>query len=271
MERKESCRLPSGATVDFRPLKLKELDAVGVATQKGVGLREMSRITIDLISSCTVAVVDPGPYSFLQIGEKPEWKKMLSGDRVGAMLHLRKISYREGDKFTIYDAQCPECGKKTDFEIDIDADIFRRDLDEDGAELLREGKAIETEIAGRVVHHSFGTGETDELMQRLMEQYPENPLACGLRAKIVSVSDLDNRDIMKWMLGDGDHDGLTAGDVSDLRDAMEEAECGFDTTIAVECDGALCGAEYEVELPFQWMFARPSRRRRRNRRRDGSD
>ena len=90
--RQEVFKLTSGMKVELRQLKFNEENILAKARKSRRS--DMNKVLSQILSNCTVGVVDKGPYHF--DGAVP-WDKVLSGDKIDAMLCLRKISYSEGE------------------------------------------------------------------------------------------------------------------------------------------------------------------------------
>jgi len=259
--------LPSRAQVDIRPIRIAEENKLASAAK---GAHALDRALEEVLSACVPAVVDPGPYGFLEVGSRPDWRRMLSGDRFVAMIELRKISYRDGHLLYAMDLACPggRC-PRFDYMIDLDRELVRRDLDDEAYRRVAAGEPFEATIAARRVTFQLGTGQTEETAKALRKQHPARPMACLLRARLLDVEGVERRDILDWIDGNNlakAYPGLSSQDGEDLRDALDRAECGIDTEVDIRCEH--CGSEYAIDLPFDSGFLLPGteiRRRRRDR------
>lgn len=253
--RQEIFTLPSGAKVKFRQLLLHDESVMADAMNDERA--NVEKTIAEIVANCAIGVEDPGPYSFLEVGDKPDWLQMANGDYFAASLKLRRLSYRDKGKVDV-DLKCKAnltCKNSFTLEVDLEEDLIYQDLPAASIEKLKAGKPFEVEIAGRKVQYTISTGKTKKIAEKYMEQYPGRVMAAGIRARITSVEGVESRDIMQWLDGQGDNDeymGLTSDDAEDLREAFEVVDCGVDTTLEVKCPK--CGGYFEFVLPFTGIF-----------------
>lgn len=252
----ETFDLPSGAKIEFRALTLKEENILASSR----GRRQHSALD-RVLSACVVQVHDAGPYK--DLGQKPDWDKMLQGDRFVAMIRLRVISYREGEDYQ-FKTTCPDCKKRTEQSINLLSELPVRPLSEEAMEAMVNGAPFTAEIAEAKVTYSLSFGEHAKRAEKLREQNPKRTMAAALRSRILEVEGVDKRDILDWLDGEhGDFPGLTSDDAEDLRDAFDRVDCGIDTEIEVECPS--CWAVWSLSLPFDDGFFLPQRGRKKRR------
>jgi hypothetical protein len=271
--KRETYTLPSGAKVELRQIKLAEENALAEGMGSSTGEAQQQQVLSDVLTACTERVIDPGPYQFLTQGAKPDWKRMLSGDRIATMILLRVLSYRDREQYTIGDIKCPACGKRRDYVINLFEDLFWRGLDDEAREHLAQGSPFELLIGEARVLYTMGTGETQALANALADQYPDRAVSAGMRSRILDVylhegdeEPIPRSRIMDWLDGTGDtYEGLTSDEADEIRDAFEEAECGVDTDVDLKCPAVSCRHEFVVQLPFDGMFAPRTGARRHKR------
>lgn len=250
-------RLPSGLVVKMTPLRMADENRLAQAAKSN---ESFDAVIETVLGARLGTVVDPGPYPRLLAGGELVWDDLLSGDTFAAMIELRKISYDEGSTFTVLDLQCPsgQC-PKFDYDIDLDSDLVRRDLDEVGAEHVRTGAPLSCVIDGRKVEFALATGSSVKRVRKMDAQYPKRMMATRMRSRIVSVEGVEPLDIMNWLDGNNGaskvYPGLRAADSERLRDAMDEHECGIDTEVELTCEH--CGRKYMISLPFDAGFLAP--------------
>ncbi len=254
--RHETCTLTSGCEIELRPICLAEENMVAAASKSRRG--GITKALIDVMSACAVSVVDPGPYGYLKIGDKPNWNNMARGDWFGAMLDLRCLSYKDGHIFEA-ELRCPNgtCGHKFDWEIDLRNDLIRQDMPEESREKLQRGEAFEVIIDGRKVKYTIAYVKTEEAVERLSMQYPGRDMAAALRARIIEVEGLQPHEIMDWLDGNNGaegckYSGLTSDDAETLRDAFDYIDGGVDTALEAECPK--CRTLFDFTLPFSGIF-----------------
>jgi len=275
----KNVRLPSGAVIEMRKLGLREENYLASAARSKKGSQD--QVLIEVVSLCTNSVIEPGPYPHIEAGKKPDWNEMLAGDWFAAMIELRKFSYREGSSYEIR-AQCPSraCNNRFAWKVDLDKDLFVKELPEESAEALKEGKPLEARIADRIVRFHLGFVKDAQRQEKLERRFPNREMACMFRSRIAEVEGIDQQDIMSWLDGESrgkepsQYEGLCSDDAEDLRAAFEEADCGVDTEVELECPRSMCREFFTLDLPFDRIFtparADKQRRERRERRAAGS-
>jgi len=262
-------KLESGVVLAMRQLTLADENFMAEAKKQRRG-NALTRAMQEVLERCTAEVVDPGPYQFLDAHGKADWHRMCAGDRIKAMLELRKLSYTDGEVYTVENVTCP-CSYVWDHDFNIDEDLTYQPLSEESAELLREGKPFEVKIDNRLVQFRLQSGETEELFDKLKRQKPGRKMAAGLRSRIVGVEGLEARDIMDWLDGNNGqsekYPGLSSDDAEQLRDAFDAADCGVDTEVEAECPD--CGRFVRFDLPFDGILLPGKKIRERKRARRG--
>lgn len=243
--RREIFTLPSGAQLEFRGTTVAEEDAM-TAQKK----REFQHVN-DLLSACCLGVVDPGPYPNLQAGDKPDWDKMLGGDRGAAFIYLRTISFRDGKDYD-FDWSCPACKKRREYRVDLLSEFPVQPLSEESAEAFREGRGFEIVVDGKKVTYRHAIGSDAERFELLSEQHEDQASSVSLYCRIKSVEGLKQGEILPWL------QGLSSDDAEDLRDAVDEMDCGFDLDTEMNCR---CGFNTMIQLPFVIAFFLPGRKR----------
>lgn len=252
--------LPSGCKAEIRPIRIAEENLLAAAQSRRNA--NAARVLEQVLDACVVGIAEPGPYPFLQPGDRADWRRMLSGDKFVAMLELRKVSYRDGHLLPALGIECPNSAcPPFDVSIDLDADVIRRDLTAENAAKLVAGEPFVCTIDDKKVTFVLGTGATEEMARKLVAQHPERRMAAGLRSRILDVDGVERRDILDWIDGANGASkrfpGLSSQDGEDLRDALDLVECGIDTSVDVACPQ--CGRSFTVELPFDSGFLMPSR------------
>ena len=272
--KRATVQLPSGATIELRQLTLKEENFLAASARSRKGSQE--KALVDVVARCTEGFADPGPYPWAKVGEKPKWDDMLAGDFFGAMLELRKLSYREGKDYEV-ELKCPNraCNNRFGWTVNLDTDLLVKKLPDESADALKNGRHMTTEIAGHVVHFHLGVVKDNAFQEKLDKRFPGREMACMLRSRIEKVEGVDSKDLMNWLDGEGQgqHPGLTSDDAEDLRNAFFEADCGVDTEIEVECTRTACRNVFRLDLPFDSILS-PSRalaQKRKNREESEND
>jgi len=249
--RTEIFQLPSGAKVELRAMTVADEDLV----TSGKSNRQ-SKMIGALLDACCLRVVDPGPYGSLAEGDKPDWNKVLGGDRFAAFIYLRTISFRDG---TLYDfeTQCPACGKRGEYRVNLLEELPVQELSEESAAVFERGGTFNIEIGGKTVSYRHALGSDEDRFEKLQEQYPDRVSSCALRTRIKKIEGLSESEFLNWL------SELTSDEAEDLRDAMDENDCGMDTEIEITCR---CGFTSVLDVPFDASLFLPGRGRRKRKR-----
>lgn len=260
--------LPSGCQIALRQIMLREENmlAEAIKAKRGSTMQSLYKV----LNECTVEIVEPGPYEFLSSGGRPDWNNMLAGDMMATMIHLRVLSYKEREIYTVFNVPCQQCGRKDSYEINLYEDMIWRDLSEEGRKKLINKEPFEVSINDTLIKFHMVTGNTQNKVDKLTRQFPGRPVSAGLRARIESVENVDVAHIMDWLDGGNNekYTGLSSDDAEALRDAFDLVECGIDTEVELCCPD---GHEFLIDLPFGVGFLAPSKeiQRRKFERRRG--
>lgn len=264
--------LLSGAVIAQRPLMLADQNRLTVAAR-----RRSPKIIDDairaLLKNTTTTVLDAGPYAVTADGHLP-WDRVLSGDRMDAMINLRAASYPEGEK-ALCEVRCSSCGEVFGWEVEVETDLIRRPYTPEAIERVRTGDPFEATVGAYTVTFVLNNGQTEQKYRRIADDHPDRDLSVTLRARILDVTGPEGKvprtEIMDWLDGGngrGRWPGLTAAQAEDLRAAMDAVDGGYDTEI--EAYHPACGGRTVFDLPFEVILA-PSKkiRERRLQRRRG--
>lgn len=253
--RQETFTLPSKVRIEMRQAMLAEENHIaGIA--KGNG-GSVDQGLMDVLDKCTVGIVDQGPYEFLTVGGKANWKQMIRGDMFSALVQLRSITYRDGHELE-FDQRCANkgCNKKFAVSVNLFEDLLWQDMPESSLEKLKNGELFAVEIDGRTVHYTLAFGKTEETYNLLSEQNPNREMSCGLRSRIVKIDGLEPYQFLDWLDGRNgestEFSGLSSQDGEDLREAFDVVEGGIDLGVEVRCPK--CGGVYDINVPFSVFF-----------------
>jgi hypothetical protein len=209
------------------------------------------------LRACWLETLDPGPYRFAD--GKVDWGKVLLGDRLYALLHVRMAAYGAEYGFSV-GCRAPGCGKRIDWELNLE-DLPVWALSADGRRHLSAGNRFETTLPGgaRKVWFRLLTGDDETKLTRLPQGGVGPQSSARLVLHVLEVEGVEAREKHTFL------STLSYGQRDELLAAFEEQNCGVDTTIDVACSH--CGAEQEVDLPFDKGFFAPAQERMRRRRR----
>jgi len=248
--------LSTKTQIEFRQIMLAEENLIATTRQSRKG--NMEDALDEVMTRCAIRIVDPGPYTFLEVGDKPDWKRMAKGDRFGSMIDLRCLSYKDGH---LYEAElrCPSstCGKKFGWEVNLETELIRQDMPDESLEKIKNGQPFVVEIAGKKISYTIAYGKTEETFDALSAQYPDRDMSSAFRSRIVDIEGVAPRDYMDWLDGNnGDekckYQGLSSEEAEDLRDAFDVIDGGIDTSMEAECPH--CRGWFDFSLPFSGIF-----------------
>jgi hypothetical protein len=234
---------PSGLQGIIRGLKGKEMRLLGDRRKARSG-----ELFDELLGACWVETTSPGPYRFTS--DKPSWLDVLSGDRFHTLFQLRMATYP--DEPYSFRVQCsnPTCGGSFEWEVPLDELPVKR-LSEESAQRFQKGEPFEARIDERVVRFVLSTGRLERQGARFIKGANADMLRV-LATRIVDVEGVEKAKLMAWL------EDLELSEHRDLLAQFDEADCGVETNIDVECTE--CGNVQQIDLPFGPAFFLPKRR-----------
>ncbi len=212
-----------------------------------------------LLSACWEETLDPGPYDF---DSKPDWNKVLVGDRLSALVGIRIATHGSEYAFSVT-CQERDCRKRIDWELDLN-ELPIRKLTEENLAMFQDGNRFATLLpeADRRVHFRMLLGEDEAKLGKLKRGTEDLDLFDLLSLRVVEIDGVDPKDKKRFI------DDLSMGDADFLLDEFDRVDCGIDTGIDIECPS--CFAVQEIELPFASTFFMPGKGRARRRGRGSS-
>lgn len=239
---------PSGLRGDVRGLKVKELDLL--ADRR---LAQRGQLLDRILASCWLHTTDPGPYALGDDG-RLDWDQVLQGDRFYALLQIRAASFGADYTFAVT-CQNDACGHRFEWEVSLD-DLPVQTLSDESRERFRAGNRFEAALpgAGKRVWFRLPVGADEK---RLAQKRQATGLWSSLLAlRVLEVEDVQPAHKRRFL------EDLDVADAEHLRAAFEEADCGVDTALEVECPA--CFFVQRVDLPFDrgFFLAPPSKTRK---------
>ena len=230
---------PSGLSGRIRGLKVREerILADRKLAKAGAQLDE-------LLSSCWLETLDPGPY------EDPlDWSKVLQGDRFFVLLMVRALSYGPEYAFAVT-CESRGCRGRIQWELDL-TQLPVRTLSEESRARFLAGNVFETTLPGALARATFhlATGADERRMAQSRKAAGDRPLTTLLAARLDGIDGVEPREKAKFI------EDLAMSDVRHLLAEFDRVDCGVETTIEVECPD--CGTRHELELPFEQGFFLP--------------
>jgi hypothetical protein len=188
---------------------------------------------------------------------------LISQDRFFIVLMLRVNSYGSVYQFK---TKCDRCGLSFIHTIDILKDLKIKNLD---PETFCEPYPCHLPAIGSDITLRYLRGTDESAVTKYVRQYylkngkqqqeisKEDPgYIYRLAKQIVTVDGVDVTapsnfsKILTWLKS------LIGTDISAIRKANEEHDCGFDTTMEIKCLDASCGHVTDRTLPFTAEFFR---------------
>lgn len=167
----------------------------------------------------------------------------LIGDRTFALLQIKRRSH--GDDYT-FRCDCPHCTKMTDWTEDLGS-LPVRYIQEPGK---TSGFKVQLPAAEREIIFRLLTGVDERKLNNLRSTNDEEMQSALMLFRTEQIEG-EKMKTMKWF------NQLEAIDHVAFQEAVDEQDCGVDTTIAVECSH--CFRTFETELPVGIDFFLPKK------------
>lgn len=233
---------------DVRKIRGSEIAAIA---EQGDGPGASDGGFTSLLTACWQATTNKGPYPFVAVGDtKPDWKRVLKGDLLRAVIYLRQISLSDGDVFE-FDVQCEECLKKIEWQVKL-SDLVIRKLPADSFKKIAEQKPFTIDILkdGQKFPaiFSLSTLAQEENINRFMKQSKRQVATTidVLAGQITSIHGVKPDIKARYnFLAE-----LSMGELYDLRTELDAFDCGFETEIEVKCQNRACQWEPKVNIPL---------------------
>jgi hypothetical protein len=203
----------------------------------------------ELLAACWEETADAGPYTFE--ADRPDWSKVLLGDRFYALIRVRCATYGPDYGFSVICSD-PRCRARIDWEVDL-RELPVRILPEESRKLFLEGNRFPTLLpeANRHVTFRLLVGEDERRLPNLRRQAADRILSASLGYRITSIEGVEPKDKKKFL------EDLSLRDAAYLAAEFERVDCGIETSFEIECP--TCFAVQRVELPFEADFLMPRR------------
>ncbi|MGO8992179.1 MAG: hypothetical protein ACLQVI_02545 [Polyangiaceae bacterium] len=201
----------------------------------------------ELLSACWEDTLEPGPYTFE--GPRPEWGKVLLGDRFYALLRIRCATYGPEYAFAVTCSDA-RCRARIDWEIDL-RELPIRTLPESSRAAFLGGNRFPTRLPDADRHITFRllVGDDEKRLPNLRRQAADRLLSASLAYRITEIEGVEPKDKRRFV------EDLSMRDAAYLASEFERVDCGIETSFEVECPS--CLAVQRVELPFDADFLMP--------------
>lgn len=246
--------LPSGLTIELRKMRGQEL--IDLAnTSRGNKSQTLSQ----MVAPCWVRTVESGPYASAESDKPLDWKRVLRGDVIAALLAIRVASVPKGEAYA-FQVKCEGCGEQYTWNIDDLGKLPVQKLSAESQNTVLAGALFEMRTStGRDLTFKLATEEDDEPVREIMK-------ALGLK-KVTLVETLAAQiQTIDGVTGNGSPivrhrllAGLEYDELLEMRDHMDSVDCGINSQIETTCDS--CDWKQEVDLPLDKTFFRPARKK----------
>lgn len=223
---------PSGLSCRIRGLK--------VGDQRVLADKRLSKsgeVVDALLRACVLEVTEPGPYRFP--ASAPRWDEVLVGDRVYLFTRLGVATHGPHYDFK---ATCPECSRRFPYRINVEEDLRVQALPEASRAIIAGDGIFETDLDGERIRFRLMTGADERKLAQLMRGAGNEQLATTLSFRILDAGGREGREKKTWL------EDLGFADLGRLLAAFDEADCGVDTDLTIECPE--CSSEIEIAVPF---------------------
>jgi hypothetical protein len=226
---------PSGLAGEIRSLKVREENilADAKAMRNGEG---MSRVLAAIWQSTT----DPGPYKLKD--DVPDWEKVLIGDHLYAAIQMRIATYGPSYSFK---PQCQNQSCRSVFEWELRLDELPvQKLPEASIKAFQDGNRFRTKIAstGQDVTFHLLLANAQKRFLQVRQQLPDRMATAVLRLQVDEIEGVETGKLNDFL------SDMDARDASLLRQDFDDAGCGIETGIKIECP--TCLGMFDLELPL---------------------
>lgn len=171
---------------------------------------------------------------------------MLVGDRVFAMIQLRRLTY--GDEY-VFKTSCPRCDARFEWEENL-GDLKVRYLEDPAYAEPEHTFSFVFPKTGRAIKWRLLRGKDE---QKLAVARRENPDGLVTFSMLLRTAEIEGEKTVNRKF----FDELPGSDAAAFRGEIEAKECGVETTIVVECPD--CGHSFDLDLPIGPDFFLPKK------------
>ena len=228
---------PSGLKGSIRGMKVKELGDMSDAK-----LIRSGKIVDKIVSNCWEKTLSAGPYPHK---DPLPWADLLQGDRAWAFLCIRSATF--GNDFA-FEHTCGNemCKYKYEASVKLDS-LTLKELPKTSYSHVTNATPLETIVAGKKVKFRLLKCSDDQRLTTLTQQmqlsFPVAQLICRI-VEVEGILESDVDDLVKWV------EDLPLADGLDLRQTMEDADCGVEMEIVLTCPNKSCGNTEKLDLPL---------------------
>ncbi len=229
---------PSGLRGVIRGMKVKEL-----GDMSDVKLLRSGKIVDKLVSTCWTKTISSGPYTSLS--DTLPWETMLQGDRAWAFLCVRIATF--GNEFA-FEHTCTNtmCNAKYEIVVELDK-LKQKALPKTSFAHVNTGVDLEATIDGKKVKYHLLRCNSDQYLNNLIKNFDLSLPVAQIVTRISSIEGIESSDIesvIHWV------NELPMADGMELREIMENADCGVEMEIESACVNKQCSNVERFDLPL---------------------
>ncbi|WP_422444383.1 hypothetical protein [Thermoanaerobacterium sp. DL9XJH110] len=162
---------------------------------------------------------------------------MLVGDRVFALLQLRRITYGDGFVFRV---TCPRCNARFEWEENL-GDLKIKYLENPEHAKPEHTFTFTLPKSGKVIKWRMLRGKDEQKMAAMRRDHPDALMTSIMLLRVVEIE--GEKIVTRKAFAE-----LPASDAAAFRGEVEVRECGVDTTITLECPE--CWNVFDMDLPM---------------------
>ena len=234
---------PSGLRGEIRKCKVRE-----IALFSDVKLLKQGRVSTEVVKSCWVKTLDPGPYPNVEVGSAfLPWDSMLHADRDYVFKQIRIATF--GPEFE-WESQCPNCNHRFITEVNLN-ELKVTPLPETSREHISQDVPFGCVVAGTKVRFRLLRASDDKRILDLTQKHNIPLVTAALMCRIVYVEgiDADEPDMLReWV------EELDVEVSNELEERMDRQEALLRTRFDSECPR--CNQEWTGTVPLIQSFAR---------------
>lgn len=257
----------TGLLVEQRKMRGEEIITIAKARNEKCFIEGVTSV----LRAVTVAVIDPGPYSFTTSANF-DWGLVHAGDVVAALFQQHTLLHGEVVKVSMV---CQRCTPRFEWVSEVKlSELTVKPLPEASLAALRAKRALEaTTLNGVAIKFLLPTGAREKYLRDQHRQMRHRPewrahISTHLDRMAAQITYIDGlvssrgEDVsnqftkrLEWLIA---QEGDT---IDDLLQQMNDADGGIDTAVVSYCPN--CGTEHVDDLPLDRLLQGGPERSRR--------
>lgn len=241
---------PSGLAGEIRKLKVKEENYLADSRKMRAG-GGLNRV----LASVWTQTHEAGPYSFPN-GGRPDWSRVLMGDNYYAMMQMRIATY--GPMFE-FRTQCRSEFCRSGFEWEVDLTKLEvQQLSDESKQIYMNSNRFEMTLpSGQKLWFKLQEASIQKKYLKIKTEQRDTLMSAILQVQILEVEGVEKKRMKDWV------EDLDADVASDIRQAFDDAGCGIETEIEIECP--VCDSFSTIELPIESrdFFSKPKKAKKK--------